>query len=63
MEQWEIDLRAKLDKEIPDGSIFNMSHGSLILMTGKHGYIEYQVAIHHEARKQNVKFNNKLKTK
>ncbi len=42
MEQWEIDLRARLEVELKEGS-YDISGGNLIMFTGKQGYIEYRV--------------------
>jgi hypothetical protein len=44
MEQWEIDLRSKLDKELPDGC-YMISEGNFVVATGKGGKIEYEVAL------------------
>jgi len=50
MEQWEIKLRAKLDKELPNGcyplQIGNKIHG----YAGKGGEIEFRVALEKEVR-------------
>ena len=42
MEQWEIDLRARLDKEVPHGA-YQIGTGSFVVWTGKLGYINYLV--------------------
>lgn len=42
MEQWEIDLRAKLEAEIPHGA-YNISSNGWVMWTGKGGYINYLV--------------------
>ena len=46
--QWEIDLRAQLDKELPDGS-YIITTGGFSVHTGKQGEIEFRVAIHRAA--------------
>lgn len=43
MEQWEIDLRNKLSKEVSDG-LFNIGTDTPCL-TGKEGYINFLVEI------------------
>lgn len=50
MEQWEIDLRAKLQAELPDGG-YDISAGDLRLFTGKGGKIEFEVELQREVRK------------
>lgn len=42
--QWEIDLRAKLEKELPDGH-YQIGSGKLQAWTGKSGKIEFEVAL------------------
>jgi hypothetical protein len=49
-EQWEIDLRSKLNAELPDGS-YNIGNSSFPCYTGKQGFIEFEVAIQKEVRK------------
>lgn len=53
MEQWEKDLREKLDKEIPHG-FYELGGG----ITGKGGYIEFQVELYRLVRKD---FDKKFK--
>lgn len=48
MEQWEIDLRAKLEAELPEGA-YEISGNKDIMLTGKQGRIEYEVALHKAA--------------
>lgn len=50
IEQWEIDLRARLDEELSDGA-YDISSPGLSLSTGKGGYIEYQVQLEKMYRK------------
>jgi hypothetical protein len=49
MEQWEIDLRKKLEDELPHGSYH--IPGPPDVFTGKGGYIEFLVEFEREARK------------
>ena len=49
MEQWEIDLRAELDREIPKG-IYNIGSEGTVVYTGKGGIIEYIVLLEKEIR-------------
>lgn len=51
MEQWEIDLRAKLQKELVDGLFQVGTPGGIHLWTGKGGAIEIEVALQKEIRK------------
>lgn len=46
MEQWEVDLRARLEKELPDG-YYELSggEGGFCAGTGKGGKIEFEVAL------------------
>lgn len=51
MEQWEIDLRAKLEKELPEG-IYELSNDAgFVALTGKQGKINYEVEFMREVRK------------
>lgn len=43
MEQWEIDLRAKLETELELG-MYNISYGNWVLYTGKDGKINCLIA-------------------
>lgn len=49
MEQWEIDLRAKLDLEVPDGA-YDISTPGMVAWTGKGGYINYLVELQRYAQ-------------
>jgi len=51
MEQWEIDLRAKLEKELPEGfyQIGPFGENGFIVHTGKKGKIEFDVQFAKEA--------------
>ena len=49
MEQWEIDLRAKLGEEIKDGG-YQIGSGKWIVWTGKLGYINYLVEVQRSIR-------------
>jgi len=49
MEQWEVDLRAKLQAELPDGA-YEFGGGGVKGFTGKGGYIEFEVAMRKEVR-------------
>lgn len=55
MEQWEIDLREKLQRELPDGcydhSVPSKEGRSIVCYSGKGGEIEVRVAIAKEIRK------------
>lgn len=54
MEQWEIDLRDKLMKELPDG-LYSWGDGDKIWgYTGKGGKIDMEVALH-KALKEYIK--------
>lgn len=44
MEDWEKELRERLDKEIPHG-IYKIGAGRMTAWTGKAGRIEYEVAL------------------
>lgn len=44
MEQWEIDLRTKLDEEIAHGT-YKIGGEKLCALTGKAGYINYLVEL------------------
>jgi len=44
MEQWEIDLRAKLELEVENG-YYQIGSNGWVVGTGKGGYINYQVAL------------------
>jgi len=49
MEQWEIDLRAELDEEIPKG-VYNIGSEGIVVYTGKEGIINYIVLLEREIR-------------
>jgi hypothetical protein len=53
MEQWEKDLRKKLELEVPQGC-YKIGADNFICHTGKGGYIEYLVEIQRHIRKWNV---------
>jgi hypothetical protein len=44
MEQWEKELRKKLEKELPEGG-YDIGNSGMACWTGKQGYIEYRVAL------------------
>lgn len=50
IEQWEIDLRAKLEKELLEGC-YDVSGGNLVVYTGKQGKIDVEVAFQKEIRR------------
>ena len=54
MEQWEIDLRAKLENELPNGC-YVIEGGDMVFATGKCGKIEFEVALRKAASKYIVK--------
>lgn len=45
MEQWEIDLRKKLEEELPNG-IYNIGTKDFVCHTGKQGKINFEVLLH-----------------
>mgnify|MGYP001018962523 CR=1 FL=1 len=49
MEQWEKELREKLEKSIPEGG-YNIGTGNLVCWTGKGGYINFRVELAREVR-------------
>lgn len=44
MEQWEIELREKLQRELPDGA-YQIGGPGMIAHTGKGGAIDFRVAL------------------
>jgi hypothetical protein len=44
MEQWEIDLRDKLDKEL-ENKMYEIREGEFVVFTGKQGKIEFEVSL------------------
>ena len=44
-EQWEIDLRAKLEKELPDETIAWKQYRTIVGYIPKQEQIEFQVAV------------------
>ena len=44
MEQWEVDLRKKLNTELKEGA-YDISNLDFKCVTGKQGYIEFEVAL------------------
>ena len=61
MEQWEIDLRARLEKDLPEGhyQIGPYDEKGLVLYTGKQGKIDYEVAFFRAAK--NFRYSPGLK--
>lgn len=59
MEQWEIDLRSKLEKNIKPG-LYDISSPGMNVQTGKGGYIEYMVAIHRAMKKWTIELKEEL---
>ena len=49
MEQWEIDMRAKLEEEIPHGA-HNIGFGDWVVITGKGGKINSIIEIERQLR-------------
>ena len=47
MEQWEVELRKRLEEQIPHGSynIGTGEPGDMVCYTGKYGRIEFEVAL------------------
>jgi len=45
MEDWEKELRAKLDKEIAEGSYRVSIAGMASMLMSKEGFIEFEVAV------------------
>lgn len=50
MEQWEIDERKRLQEKLPDGA-YDLSTPGCGMITGKGGFIEFQIALLKEIRK------------
>jgi hypothetical protein len=50
MEQWEKELREKLEKELPEG-MYNLSAGNMVCFGGKGAQINFEVALKKEANK------------
>lgn len=50
MEDWEIELRRKLESELPDGFYNVLGKNDLIIGTSKQGYINCMVAIEQKLR-------------
>ncbi len=50
MEQWEIELRDKLEKELPLGGYKIRELGGMVLWTGRGGKIELEVAFMNSVR-------------
>jgi len=59
MEQWEKDIRERLERELPDGP-YNISSGDFRVFTGKVGKIEYEVALERLLRDQVKEFKSVL---
>lgn len=49
MEDWEIELRRRLELELPEG-FYDISSDRMIVGTGKQGYINYMVALEQALR-------------
>jgi hypothetical protein len=49
MEEWERELRERLDKEVLDGP-YQIGAGAWVVWTGKLGYINYLVELHREVK-------------
>ena len=49
MEQWEIDLRERLDKELED-KMYQIGEGEFVVFTGKQGKIEFEVSLERSFR-------------
>jgi hypothetical protein len=58
MEEWEKELREKLQKELPEGP-YQIGVPPMMAYTGKGGRIEFEVALH----KQMMKLAEELKSK
>lgn len=58
MEQWEIDLRIKLEKELPEGA-YEVSGANLVLWTGKQGKINDEVAFYKAYKNEDLLFTSK----
>lgn len=50
-EQWEIDMREKLNREVEDGFYHIGTPGGIQMGTGKQGYINFQIALVKAANK------------
>lgn len=44
MEDWEVELRERLGKEIKDG-LHQIKEGEFVVYTGKQGYIDFEVEL------------------
>ena len=51
---WEKELREKLNKELPDG-VYDIGHGNFVCYTGKQGKIELEVEVMKELKKRGIK--------
>lgn len=49
MEQWEIDLRERLNKELED-KMYQIGEGEFVVFTGKQGKIEFEVSLERSFR-------------
>ena len=57
MEDWEIELRDKLDKEL-ESKLYEIREGEFVVFTGKQGKIDLEVGIERTLR-EIVNNNNK----
>jgi hypothetical protein len=55
MEQWEKDLREKLERELPSGAYNLVNEGKMFLMTSKLGWIDFEVAMRKDLIKAGLK--------
>lgn len=58
MEDWEIELRRKLESELPDGFYNVFGTDDPIIGTSKQGYINYMVAIEQRLRDESQQTEN-----
>jgi len=58
-EQWEIDLREKLDKELEDCP-YEIEADGMIIVTGKSGYINFKVGLQKQFDNPPVKVDSPI---
>ena len=58
MEEWEKELRARLNKELTD-KLYQLGEGKWVVFTGKQGYIEVEVEVEKTLREALTKFDKK----
>ena len=58
MEDWEVELRARLNEELED-KMYQVGEGDWIAFTGKQGYIEVEVEVEKTLREALTKFDKK----